>query len=89
MKENIYLGLAYSFRVLVHYHQGREYGVRNSRHGAIEVESYILIHEQRMGHTGLGMDFKSSKPTPSYILPLIRPYVPRSEEHTSELQSQR
>ena len=36
LKKNVKLGLAYSFRGLVHYHHGRKHGSTQARHGAGE-----------------------------------------------------
>ena len=48
-KENIELGLAYSFRGLVHYHQGR-------KHGSIQAD---MVLEKK--HRGLYLDLKAAR----------------------------
>jgi hypothetical protein len=44
IKENVQLGLAYSFRGSVHYHLGR-------KHGSIQVD--MVLEEQRVLHLDL------------------------------------
>ena len=84
------MGLAYSFRQLVHYYHGR-------KHGARVAESYILIcskngerereteteTERETEHLGIVWAFKTSKLSCSGTLLPARPHTPPTKGHTS------
>ena len=54
LKENISLGLAYSFRSLVHYHHGGEAWQHAGRHGADE-EAEIYRQQEEISTLGVAL----------------------------------
>ena len=68
IKENISLGLAYSFRGLIHHpYEGG--------HGSMQAESSTLGSAGSREALGLAWVSKASNPTPSNRLPPIRPHL--------------
>jgi hypothetical protein len=59
IKENVYLGLAYNFRGLLHYYHGGEHGPPDPQ----------AAERRRL------WAFESLKPTPSDTVPPIRPHL--------------
>ena len=84
IKENILLGLAYSFRGLVHYHHGGEHG---SVQAEIELEDLralnfdLQVAERDWVILGLSI-YQTLKPSSSYTLPLTRLHLVQ-QDHTS------
>jgi hypothetical protein len=83
IKENISLGLAYSFEGSVHYHHGRKHGSCAGRHGVEEPhileEFYILMFQEarrRLCHTGWSLSIGNFKAHPhGNALPPTRPHL--------------
>jgi hypothetical protein len=86
MKENIYSGPAYSFRGLVCYHHGREYG---SLEADMMLEELRVLHLHRKAvrrrlllHTRRSLSIGDLKAHPhSDTLPPTKPYLPQ-QGHT-------
>jgi hypothetical protein len=75
IKENIYLGLAYSFRDLIHYYHG---GMHGSMQADMVLEKELRVlhphRQQAERHTlDLTRTLETSKPAPGDTLPPTRP----------------